>query len=161
MKNVVSYQMAIALRDAGFPQPEVERGQVWLGTDGRDCIVLDPQTERGQVLIHRSHNDLIWRDNLSDLVFAPTSSYIMFQLFLVGTSLHFDVAAIVKMALSPDSAAIVWVQRQKVKISKEVIKSQEPHLKTGQEYWLKNVGEKIVLTEYDLPAEDFVKKHLG
>ena len=40
MKDIVSFETALALEKAGFPQPEPEAGQLWYTQKGTACICL-------------------------------------------------------------------------------------------------------------------------
>lgn len=40
MKDIISYKTALALKEAGFPQPKPEAGQVWYNNNGDAVIYL-------------------------------------------------------------------------------------------------------------------------
>jgi hypothetical protein len=81
MKNIVSFETAQRLKEAGFPQPKPEMGQFWFDKKGNLCIVV--------------HNKQDWQFRICffgylkgrggylvevDFVFAPTATDILYLL---------------------------------------------------------------------------------
>lgn len=53
MKNNTTFETASALKQAGFPQPEPEPGQVWYDGTKTPCIVLETETDEfGDVFVN-------------------------------------------------------------------------------------------------------------
>lgn len=68
MQNIVSFETAKRLRDAGFPQPNVERGQSWYNREGSlQIIAHDPTYPKEFNSLIREH---AW-------IFAPTATDIL------------------------------------------------------------------------------------
>jgi len=67
MNNIVSTETAIRLRDAGFPQPEFEFGQLWESESGRNLAFVG--TAQFVLLKQQYH--------LKEIVFRPTAGDIL------------------------------------------------------------------------------------
>ena len=81
MKNVVSFETARRLKEAGFPQPEPEFGQLWHELQDQ-CYVLGYSAEgliSGFWNGGESFEDANVQSMLAD-VFAPTATDILEQL---------------------------------------------------------------------------------
>lgn len=79
----VSHQTAIALRDAGFPQPEPAPGQYWYDLSGEIIQVLECHTD--DIMILSKGNREIWISPSAfrrRFVFAPTAPDILRELGL-------------------------------------------------------------------------------
>lgn len=95
MKNVVTFETARKLKDAGFPQPEAEFGQVWYRPeyiDNSNTILVTGQWDEGPYGIgdmgqQYSPYNLAWHE----LVFAPTATDILEYLpHSLGLRFHSD-----------------------------------------------------------------------
>jgi hypothetical protein len=85
MKNTASFETAMRLKEAGFPQPEIETGQVWFNLHSAATLIglLDP-CEKGLRYFYchslasgRSQRILPATD---DAFFAPTATDILYLL---------------------------------------------------------------------------------
>jgi len=95
MKSSVSFETAVALKDAGFPKPDmVYWNYVWFDKSGEQ-----------------------WRPGsltLNPDIFAPSAPYILHQLFPEG-KIRIQVGAedILRMALDPEVAAQAWMEHRR------------------------------------------------
>lgn len=69
MSYFVSTETAIRLRDAGFPEPEFQFGQLWETENGRDSAFV------GTLSFH-----LLKQYHLKEIVFRPTATDILAEL---------------------------------------------------------------------------------
>ena len=80
MKNIVSFETARRLKEAGFKQPEPEFGQVWLSSaKGYPNIIIGAtkqQVNYAALDVYVVYNDLR-RDFEMSFVFAPTATDIL------------------------------------------------------------------------------------
>ena len=80
MKNVVSFEAARALTEAGFPQPKLEAGQVWYYNEkGFYCTVLEA-VFAGTHKIAVNAAGVIMRVEPDENYFAPTATDILREL---------------------------------------------------------------------------------
>ena len=91
MKNVVTFETAKRLKEAGFPQPEPERGQVWYlpnsvpaycygkcaGDSGPFYLFMYSEEKGLEVY---SRNLVKWSSEINEISFAPTATDIMWHL---------------------------------------------------------------------------------
>lgn len=88
MKNTITFETSRALKEAGFPQPEPEPGQVWWSNDGYQIIVI---SRRDNTMfpfdvpqIMYSIGGQILRNPVATMsdrfVFAPTAADILGEL---------------------------------------------------------------------------------
>lgn len=80
MKNVVSFETAVRLKEAGFPQPQPEFGQVWYLGEGASFIVY-MVNEHGYVFgMYGDGLKAVIGRLPKELIFAPTATDILEQL---------------------------------------------------------------------------------
>lgn len=71
MKNHTTYETARALKEAGFPQPEPEFGQVWYDNDGYAFICLDDGymvSSPGTVFCPGDLGDMFYAATVTDIL---------------------------------------------------------------------------------------------
>ena len=76
MKNIVTFETAQRLKEAGFPQPEPERGQVWYNETGEEYFI----TNTGGACVDYACGDYWYVDrslSADGCVFAPTATDIL------------------------------------------------------------------------------------
>lgn len=73
MKNTVSFETAKRLKEAGFPQPEFEFGQLWHTDGDRDCAFV------GTMPFVRMKQDYA-----GSIIFLPTATDILLELQAVS-----------------------------------------------------------------------------
>jgi hypothetical protein len=80
MKNTVSFETASRLKAAGFPQPDIEAGQVW--REERYAHIVIGEMEDGFSVCFESRTGpwIEVVETLEGLVFAPTATDILAQL---------------------------------------------------------------------------------
>jgi hypothetical protein len=84
MKNVVTFETAKRLKDAGFPQPEPKAGQGWYDPDfglflcGKRCLVYNRQ--RNIFYLDTGHTLNKQITLFQECVFAPTATDILRQI---------------------------------------------------------------------------------
>lgn len=129
MKNIVTFETAQRLKEAGFPQPEPERGQVWYNDTGANYLI----TNTGGVGVYYACGPVLYTDrslSADSCVFAPTATDILFYLssdYEIYRSAVRDLFAAVykdesgEVKLSSynsnpaEAAAALWLERQKNK----------------------------------------------
>lgn len=79
MKNTVTFETAIAMKEAGFPQPEPAPGQFWYDFNGRLFIVYYEGGE-GNCFLSLENGDSFPCVEKGGYVFAPTAIDILEQL---------------------------------------------------------------------------------
>lgn len=71
MKDIVTFETAVRLKEAGFPQPAPEAGQFWYGKN----------REVGYIFYHERlallSGDIVYFDAPEKCVFAPTATDIL------------------------------------------------------------------------------------
>jgi len=74
MKDIVTFETSIRLKDAGFPQPSPKAGQFWYGKN----------REVGYIFYHERlallSGEIVYFDAPEKCVFAPTSTDILREL---------------------------------------------------------------------------------
>jgi len=123
MKNIVTFETAVRLKIAGFPQPTPEAGQFWwlkfMGEPMRPCVVNFAGTVEiyfsvvGGVVSEKKHmgHSLItnvWEK--SGAVFAPTAADILAELFKPEIRGQIGAMDVLAMALNPELAAKDWLE---------------------------------------------------
>ena len=129
MKKVVSFEMAKALKEAGFFEPEqIRAGQLWY-IDDELCVVVGVDSD---IQIYYAPFSDFWTDapkecpnygavyeespyDLMDrgMCFAPTSADILGDIFTPEKNFHIFPADIIRMALDADLAATQWMIRNR------------------------------------------------
>lgn len=106
MKNVVSFETARALKDAGFPQPEPEAGQVWYDIYEYKYMILDdpigPHGNITSVWVFPDDSQFAVTTSIflkDHCVFAPTVTDILSELgdnygIFAGCNSPFTVAKV-------------------------------------------------------------------
>lgn len=79
MKTTVTFETAIALRDAGFPQPEPAFGQFWYDAGAGVWVVGESGLLVFRSLSSRAEIDIADMD-MSGIVFAPQAHDILAEL---------------------------------------------------------------------------------
>lgn len=83
MKDILSFQTALALKEAGFPHPEFGPGQFWYDEDGQLYVVAETKA-----LVSICHTAWRYRPESKDVVtFAASVTDMMRE--LTGMSLSF------------------------------------------------------------------------
>jgi len=80
MNDTVSFETAVRLKEAGFPQPEPHYRQVWYTSDGVDCFTLGRKNPQGRFWA----DDKILKPDFHtspDVVFAPTTTDILQEIY--------------------------------------------------------------------------------
>ena len=109
MKNHVNYETSVRLKEAGFPQPEPEFGQVWwLDDDNPSPLVITFVYSTGQVDFCLEGGPTNMGHHLfPNMVFAPTAADILrelgFRFYLI-----YDETASKWFLNKPDSEFDIW-----------------------------------------------------
>jgi len=83
---IVSFETAVKLKEAGFPQPEPKRGQIWWYPDDYNGDVYGVIITRNTQCPECVHfdgefgSDTLSRQEFKDLAFAPTATDILVDL---------------------------------------------------------------------------------
>ncbi len=82
MKNIVSFETARRLKEAGFPQPEPEVGQVWVEPEGIAYVIaLIRDTEFwGRYMNHVDRIDECDISEIKNDAFCPTATDILLDM---------------------------------------------------------------------------------
>lgn len=103
--NHVTYETAVRLKEAGFPQPAPEAGQFWYCPYGGLYFLQD--IEQGFCRTRKVGTNHGWMTNLSFWVFAPTATDILkalgFPFYLI-----YDETAAQWFLNNPDSEVEIW-----------------------------------------------------
>ena len=83
MKNTVTFETAVRLKEAGFPQPVPDFGQTWLAE--KETIILGGKSKAfptRRLCVSEGNSDLVFTDEWisENMVFAPTVIGILEQL---------------------------------------------------------------------------------
>lgn len=122
MKNVVSFETAKRLKEAGFPQPEPEVGQFWYRKHPSLAITLEfaqsvePDENGGSRFYTlwvgtEDTGGKFYDCKKHDLIFAPTSTDILRELYPAGKKVIIGSNRLLAMALDPAAAAEKWIER--------------------------------------------------
>lgn len=79
MKNIVSFETAKRLKEAGFNQHEFEFGQFWYAPNGNLCVMSGDgiYSDEARVMLKNGNTMFI---KTYDIVFAPTATDILPEL---------------------------------------------------------------------------------
>ncbi len=117
MKNTISFETAVRLKKAGFPQPAPEVGQFWHNKAGQSFVVLGKDEVVAVSCAYLEKFSLPFSVDAATFdkyVFAPTATDILEQLFPAkGRIVDVGAMDILRMALDPERAALVWIERNK------------------------------------------------
>jgi len=111
MKNYVTFETAQRLKEAGFPQPEPEFGQVWYEKNANAYVLggIKDGELNGSYLYGQTF-EACSLDAIKDDVFAPTAAYIFLNIGVApfrysenGDELMF------LMLTNPERAASFWI----------------------------------------------------
>ena len=75
--NHVTFETARKLKDAGFPQPEMERGQSWYSVNGHEILITGTSGKYAHGVDESSHRYTALLPGA--LTFAPTATDILAQ----------------------------------------------------------------------------------
>lgn len=83
MKNTVTFETAVRLKEAGFPQPVPDFGQTWLAE--KETIILGGKSKAfptRRLCVSDGSSDLVFTDEWisENMVFAPTATDILAEL---------------------------------------------------------------------------------
>ncbi len=128
MKNTVTFETAQRLKNAGFPQPMPEAGQVWYANDVNMRVSIVHVSGRAVNHVNQGYM-LIYntpiREFKTDCVFAPTATDILAQMpdgyslvkfsgnLFVCTNDQLRIVAEFKYVLSDnpaEAAALAWLK---------------------------------------------------
>lgn len=76
MKNIVIFETAKRLKEAGFPQPEFEFGQFWYAPNGNLCVMSGDGIYSGEARVMLKNGNTMFIKTY-DIVFAPTATDIL------------------------------------------------------------------------------------
>lgn len=87
MKDIVSYETSLKLKTAGFPQPELQKGQVWWRSE--NWFELVSYADDGDIYYYMDGSGHSMIKSLSDFngVFAPTVTDVLREMgadWLIG-----------------------------------------------------------------------------
>ena len=110
MKNHVTYETAARLKEAGFPQPVTELGQIWY----RNGILGVAMVAFGEIEVWQPLDvGGEWQrfsDEDAECVFAPTATDILRLSFNPNDSQTISASALLDLAIDPESAAQDWLE---------------------------------------------------
>lgn len=120
--SAVSFETAKRLKEAGFPQPDYEFGQLWYSED-----------ERQQAFVGTGQMELLRQHYVGKMVFAPTATDILEQLgeywtlrkrgagnWIVAEQSHEERMVSHKIHASPhEAAALAWLNLNETKGEKK------------------------------------------
>lgn len=78
MKDICTFETAKALKDAGFPQPEPEAGQVWYAR--HETFIFLGRISSGAWTVCSVDYDEVQNIYPNDMVFAPTATDLLLDL---------------------------------------------------------------------------------
>lgn len=117
MENLCNYETALALKQAGFPQPEPEAGQVWYNAS-RQAIII---THIGVYAVGYAVINGLWevwtlqpedaKTAILDCVFAPTAADIITEMGWRAFAER-PVLSCLAIATDPNKAAGEWLQKK-------------------------------------------------
>lgn len=122
MKDILSYETSVLLKEAGFPQPKPEPGQFWYTSAGLLCWIARKELGNTFVLCDTTGTAFrtLYIEFSKDLLFAPTATDILRELPSYGIffSAHtkqwfveYDEMAITYNKHNPaEAAAEAWLQ---------------------------------------------------
>ena len=81
--NVVSFETAVKLKEAGFPQPKPERGQMWWkveDVDEYELLVIDEYRFTHVTVDGKFGEEIILKEDFEGLAYMPTVTDILREL---------------------------------------------------------------------------------
>lgn len=128
MENIVTFETAKRLKDAGFPQPEPATGQIWYGPKDKTAYLINEVSHKTIYFIalgDYGNEEILEAKHLYLFVFAPTATDILRELQyadLTFRSGKFRVTLehIISSHDNPaEAAAVAWLELYEKKFAEK------------------------------------------